>query len=1406
MSELLDTAIEQEINQEIFETAQRLFGQLEKELNSPDTRKLYLTGERDIAVRTFSDPLIEAIALRIIEKEELIRCSLDQASIDHLREELFFYIDLFYAVVTTVIEIAVIRKKDISDSEHLLFLFATMQVVMSRMIAIAELENLRKVLRDLADDYPSKPELQKRIALLVPAQPTQSSVYLVNPPKAIREYENGNVLGSISEPGLTATGIAGLPAGIVLDELTGEISVQDPGLLVKGVYTLFVKTTDAEGGLTDNEVKLPVGTDNAAIYTVFPPKKVTAYSSNEVLATVSDPDGEIVSAKINTDDAVAAQATPPGVALNPTSGALLVSNRNQLVAGIYYLSITTTDNKGGKTRHAVLLVFEVDHDAIYKVSAPKGIKSYRNDEVLATVTDADGGVSGAVLTGLPPGVAMDSATGDLTVQDETLLEEGTYHFNIQTTDGLGLPKINTIKLIIGNNVASYYYIVEPSKKVQGYENGDVLATLNSSTPELEFVTTLSGSLPPGSSLNPSNGTISVTNKNLLQPGITELKILVKPLNGESKAHDLFFEIDRDYKAVYRVKYGKELEGYEAGEVIAEVVDCDVVQAAQLVPGLTMPPGTGLDAETGVITVTDPGSLVAGKYVLLVTTTDVLDGVTESRITLYFTGADNEAIYTVAEPKAIDGYKENDIVAFVTDKDLGVVNAVVSKGGLPSGVSLDPSNGNLFVSDPAKLRSGTFGNLFIKTIDGVGRSTESELTINFLDDLVITYELADPKVITAYLTGDVLVTIIAGTGHVVSVVLTEGKLPTGTILNTITGIISITDPENLIAGEYPLTLVVTDINGGKTALAFEIILLDDQPAVWTVIPPTPVGQLTDGQIIAYPADPNGPVIRATITAGSVPEGINFDTFSGTFVVTTVMVIKAGFYKFIVETLDIQGGITVAGIAFVITDNDSDAIYTVEDPRNVDDYVNDEILAYPEDPDGAIIAAEVRTGEIPPGCVLETNGTIRISNITTFEAGTFISEIRTTDVNDDTTDNVVIIEIIHDTEAVYVIAPAPNYDLISTGMLLAAVSDPDAAIVSARLTMGKLMAGIRLYQTLEEALRDRKNVGDIVVANPELVIPGIYTNIHILTVDDEGGKTSFNLTLEIKPDNETIYKIQFARDVHSYRNNDIIAYPVDFDGAITSAILKGGALHSGVALNTSNGNISIADRRRLIGGFKYPEIVTVDASGGKTKQEIGLDIKINPDRTNRQIRREFIRRFPDRVDEFEVLYSNRLDAAFTENRAFVDGTKATATTINTELANITTENSYWSGSKDEDTKTRILALTDPLAAGILAAVDAVAAAGTPQERAGATADLLLRTGLYAEIFESMLDLASFRNNDIPISPTSSMQTMFDSLDTQLNTVRTLPEVQFLFENITVIRNANPVGHNRLYERLTDLLTLG
>ncbi|GAA4016631.1 hypothetical protein GCM10022408_32660 [Hymenobacter fastidiosus] len=260
---------------------------------------------------------------------------------------------------------------------------------------------------------------------------------------------SGSSLATVTDadgPVTNATLNGTLFNGMSFNATTGQFTVNSTSVPLAGTYTYSVTTTDIAGGTTTiNPVTITIVDDVEAVYSVTQSFNRDALATSSSLATVTDADGAV------TSGVLSAGALPAGIALNATTGLCSVSNTSECVNGNYSFTVSTVDNKGGKSILAVgVNLFETE--AVY-TAAPAKTGPYANDYTLATVSDADGTITNAVLSNstLPTGVGFDAATGRFRVADRNLIKTGTYPMQVQTTDNTGGLSLSGFNINVGSS-------------------------------------------------------------------------------------------------------------------------------------------------------------------------------------------------------------------------------------------------------------------------------------------------------------------------------------------------------------------------------------------------------------------------------------------------------------------------------------------------------------------------------------------------------------------------------------------------------------------------------------------------------------------------------------------------------------------------------------------------------------------------------------------------------------------------------------------------------------------------------------------------------------------------------------------------------------------------------------------
>jgi hypothetical protein len=200
-----------------------------------------------------------------------------------------------------------------------------------------------------------------------------------------------------------------LIAGMAIDPEDGTIIVSNPTTLVAGTYNITVELTDSVGGVTILTVAIVVNPDKEATYTTnMPPlKSQDAYAAGDVLATITDLDGLLVSVVPAIGQAPLATL---GLELDPLSGAgaavnVRIASASDFAAALtssftlsagyytYTLKLRTADNCNGFTDLEIPLSIRKDTEANFVGVPVKNVSLHNVNSLVGSIYDVnDGGL------------------------------------------------------------------------------------------------------------------------------------------------------------------------------------------------------------------------------------------------------------------------------------------------------------------------------------------------------------------------------------------------------------------------------------------------------------------------------------------------------------------------------------------------------------------------------------------------------------------------------------------------------------------------------------------------------------------------------------------------------------------------------------------------------------------------------------------------------------------------------------------------------------------------------------------------------------------------------------------------------------------------------------------------------
>ncbi|PJJ48531.1 hypothetical protein [Hymenobacter chitinivorans] len=312
---------------------------------------------------------------------------------------------------------------------------------------------------------------------------------------------------------------------------TATLSVTPGAAAQDGAVTLQAR--NANGCLS------PVST-TATLTPTSPPPVFTA-------TTASTNPGAVVAGQSYTYQVSSTGAgsyewrVPSGWAITAPSGATngglrLVTSSNTITvtAGTSSGDVTVEGTTSGCVSNPATRAVVADQLATYAAQAyspAKKVSCYAVGQVLYAVTDANGGVSSATISSgsLPAGVELNSDTGELMVAGTLAARPASGNvgtqsrssttFTVQTTDAQGGVTSTPLTLTF-NTDQTASVVTAPSKNLQLYTAGEVLATYTDPDGVITSATLASGIIPYGTALRARNGLgeLYVANTSQLTPG------------------------------------------------------------------------------------------------------------------------------------------------------------------------------------------------------------------------------------------------------------------------------------------------------------------------------------------------------------------------------------------------------------------------------------------------------------------------------------------------------------------------------------------------------------------------------------------------------------------------------------------------------------------------------------------------------------------------------------------------------------------------------------------------------------------------------------------------------------------------------------------------------------------------
>lgn len=1326
---------------------------LDSELKSPQKYKEYVFSKKDDFVRSNFIARLELVASRILEKKAMTCSTLSLNDKNFYQEELNFFVDLYFLLSTSMIDIAAIRKEDLLPSTPYDDVFGIMKEHMFGFLDYVELDTLRLELDARKDDYPDFPLLQKRIAELAEIKNTEDEDFVFAPPKSISDYDKGDILVSLkNDSDITDLFIGSLPDGLDLNADTGEIFVASADLLEAGKYDILVRTTDEFGGVTSHLIALQIGGMEIAKYEVAPYRVVADYLAGDILArpVVTDDVIEIVKAEWGIDQ----KDIPNGVALDLITGEVIVEDEDMLTIGTFPVRVILTNKIGLLSKHEFSLSFRQDKNAIYTFNSPKAIKQYVKGDVVASVKDEDGVIIGAYKNKMPDGLFL-KTSGDVVVEDPKLLRPGTHQFNLVSKSSANVTSLKTLFVTINPLRNPYYYDTAGLAPIGDIKVGEALAKLKSLDGSIPAkVRLLRGVLPNGSTLT-ANGDLIASDPNKLVAGNYDLQFT-------AFADGIDPTILADLQALLSAK---QLELITLQDLIAQN-QADLALAKSSLAVFQANSSFDVDSRAKEI---------ANLQLQLL---DLPAGSAEA-------AALSQLIQTKQE-------ELNQLIISIENSYDAQVAGVTQ---LESDLSQNQTD--------------------ITTIEDVINTTSVEITelkvnkwIRYEINLVLSLEedqpsawhVQIPKDWDDYTDHEVIAHLIDCDGYG-TVQLLQSVLPAGLMLNKNVGTIEVSDHRLLVPGEYVVHTKSVDNQKGSTEHRLAIIIGGSDGAnqeAYIILPGKPANNYSEDEIIGYPYNSAYAIVSGRLSQGLLPSGVAIDASTGAIFIEDPALLKAGVHDgIVIKTVNSSGGVYYHPI--VISFSSSTVFDTiVTPPKALTAYQDGENIVSVSVSQGTLQGVQLVNGALANGTALNSaNGTIFVSNTNELLAGDYQVELFMADTSGATDQQVVDFTIGSGggTKA--------NVDWLLTNPIdkVTVESNTICAIPS---IINRVIVGATL-DPVPKGFRPIDKSGQIRVGIPAELIVGTHT-FNVVLTDDFGDVYQEQFTLDVIQSGKIATTVITPivtppREFHVIKNGDILAY-LDPQSAVSSVAIASGEIPNASNLIPTNGRIVVQDRYKLgreattamlsVASSSIASVAgataTVNAAANGQLVTVTIENIPIPDFGNQKVTRVYLARMVTRLDNFQKEHFTSITNA-TELLPLFDNVVRMATWLNGVVQDSNLNSSLLAAEYDGKM------LKDYILLGG-AIIDAALKQTDPEIRASIV-------DLYNEYYTTHLVIALYRVKDISTMSTNPITRILLEMDNHVKALNSGFDPSYLINNALIISEFIPQTLPNLRSRFSVLL---
>jgi large repetitive protein len=688
---------------------------------------------------------------------------------------------------------------------------------------------------------------------------------------------------------------AGLPAGLTIDQATGEIRgiiAANASGINGGLYSVTISADDGAGGVTSVTFLWsvsnpgPVAVDDTATTTEDLPAL-----SIPVLNNDSDPDGDPLT--------VISASSPNGTVIIGSNG-ILIYTPDANFNGTDTITYVISDGQGGTSTATVTVTVGAANDAPTAIPLPArsntdstAITGPSAVDVSANFVDLDGNTLSFSATGLPLGLSMDSSgfiTGTIAPGASQGAPNGIYTVTVTASDGQGGSVVQTFSWTVTNPPP----IASDDTASTNEDTPVAIAVLtNDNDPDADPLTVTAASAGNGTVTIGIGGVLTYT-PNADFNGTDTITYTISDGNGGTSTATVSIVVApvNDTPVSVALAPRTNVDGATISVPVAANFS-DVDNPTLVFSASGMPAGLSIDPATGLISgIIDRGAsqLAGGVYSVNITATDA-DGLTSSQ-TFNWT-ITNPVPVAVNDTAATSEDAPITIAVLANDSDPDTDPLMVTTASASNGTVVIQPDGTISYTPNANFNG--VDTITYAISDGNGGTATATVTVTVAplnDPPVAAFDASSTDEDTP-----VTIAVLANDSDLDGdpLIVTSATSPDGTVAINPDGTIVFT-PNPDFNGVATIFYAISDGQGGSDTATVDVIVRPVNDA------PVAVGDsgstLEDTPITLNPlgndSDVDGDLL--TLTGATSPDGqvtINPDgtitftpdpNFSGTTTVT------------------------------------------------------------------------------------------------------------------------------------------------------------------------------------------------------------------------------------------------------------------------------------------------------------------------------------------------------------------------------------------------------------------------------------------------------------------------------------------------------------------------------------------